>query len=313
MQYRMLGGLKVTRLCFGSLTIGPLQSGLGVAEGAKVIRHALEAGVNFIDTAELYGTYAHIREALKGFDREVIIISKSYAYTYQGMRESVEKALRELDRDYIDGFMLHEQESFHTIRGHEDALRFLVDAKKAGLVRAVGISTHYVDGVVAASGMPEIDLIHPLFNKYGLGIQGGSAADMLSAIRLAKDMGKGIYAMKALGGGNLLDRVEEALDFVLSLDELDSIAVGMQSELEVDYNVLLFSGLPVPADLKSMVRNRPRRLLIESWCRGCGSCIGRCTGGALSLAENRAMVDQVKCRLCGYCSAACPDFCIKII
>ncbi|RJQ25828.1 MAG: aldo/keto reductase [Peptococcaceae bacterium] len=313
MQYRMLGRLKVSRLCFGSLTIGPLQAGLSIDRGARVIRHALKTGVNFIDTAELYGTYAHIREALQGFDGEVVIVSKSYAYTYQGMQESVEKALREMNRNYIDGFMLHEQESLYTIRGHKDALKCLVDAKKAGLVRAVGISTHYVEGVIAASGIPEIDLIHPLINKHGIGIQGGSVADMLSAIRLAKEMGKGIYAMKALGGGNLLDQVEGALGFVLSLAELDSIAVGMQSESEVDYNVRLFNGLPVPASLRSLVKKRPRRLLIENWCRGCGNCVERCTTGALSLVENRVVVDQAKCRLCGYCGTVCPDFYIKII
>ncbi|MCL5290108.1 MAG: aldo/keto reductase, partial [Firmicutes bacterium] len=72
MQYRVLGrtGFKVSRLCFGALTVGPLQAGLPVAEGAGVIRRAIDYGVNLIDTAELYGTYSYIREALKGVERE---------------------------------------------------------------------------------------------------------------------------------------------------------------------------------------------------------------------------------------------------
>ena len=62
MEYRLLGqtGMKVSRLCFGALTIGPLQAKLPLGEGVAVIRAALAAGVNFIDTAQLYGTYPYI-------------------------------------------------------------------------------------------------------------------------------------------------------------------------------------------------------------------------------------------------------------
>ena len=53
--------IKVSRMCFGSLTIGPLQRNLPLAEGSSLIRTALEAGVNFIDTAQLYRNYSYIR------------------------------------------------------------------------------------------------------------------------------------------------------------------------------------------------------------------------------------------------------------
>lgn len=314
LQYRVLGrtGFNVSRLCFGALTIGPLQANLPVAEGAGVIRRAVESGVNFIDTAELYGTYSYIREALRGVKREVYIASKCYAYTYQDMRESVEKALTSLGRDYIDIFLLHEQESILTIKGHWDAVRYLLDAKAKGLVRAAGISTHSVEAVKAAATTPEFDVIHPLLNMSGLGIQGGSREDMLHAIKLAARAGKGIYTMKALGGGNLLDRADVAFEYVLSIPEVSSVAVGMCTREEVEYNARIFSGRPVPDSLKALVKKRPRRLHIESWCRGCGECVACCTSGALSINGGRAVVDRARCRLCGYCSAACPDFCIKI-
>jgi len=315
LQYRLLGktGFAVSRLCFGALTVGPLQANLTVKEGAGVIRSAIEAGVNFIDTAELYGTYPVIREALQGVAQEVLIGSKCYAYTYQDMQKSVETALTALNRECIDIFMLHEQESLLTIEGHWDAVRYLLQAKESGLVRAIGISTHSVAGVLAAAGIPEFDVIHPLYNMAGLGIQGGTAAEMLAAIRTAASAGKGIYAMKALGGGNLLDRAEEAFRFVLSVEEVASVAVGMSSVAEVHFNTRLFAGQPVPARLRAQVRRQPRRLHIDDWCRGCGECAGRCAAGALAIAGGKAHVDPSKCRLCGYCSAACPDFCIKII
>ena len=315
MQYRSLGqtGIVVSRLCFGALTIGPLQANLPVREGAAVIRKALESGVNFIDTAELYRTYSYIREALRGFTGDVAICSKCYAYTRQDMQKSVEKALTEMDRDYIDIFMLHEQESALTIKGHWEAYEYLLQAKRKGLIRAAGISTHHVAAVLAAAAVPEIDVIHPLINYAGIGIADGTREDMLAAIRTATSAGKGIYAMKALGGGNLLTRPEKAFDFVLSIPEIDAVAVGMSTVHEVAYNTLLFSGEKIPETLKSAVRRQTRRLHIEEWCRGCGQCAKRCRSGALAVKDGKARVDKDLCVFCGYCAAACPDFCIKVI
>jgi uncharacterized protein len=60
MEYKLLGhnGLNLSRLCFGSLTIGSQQVKLPLHESANVIRTALSAEVNFIDTAELYNNYS---------------------------------------------------------------------------------------------------------------------------------------------------------------------------------------------------------------------------------------------------------------
>lgn len=148
MEYRVLGNtrIKVSRMCFGSLTIGPLQRNLSISEGSRLILQALEVGVNFIDTAQLYRNYGYIRQALRGWREEVVIATKSYAYTAEMMKNALEEARRELDLDLIPIFMLHEQESEHTIRGHWPALEYLLKAREQGKVRAVGISTHYVQG-----------------------------------------------------------------------------------------------------------------------------------------------------------------------
>ena len=315
MEYRWVGntGLKVSRLCFGALTIGPLQSRLPVKEGAAVLRRALEQGVNFIDTAQLYGTYEHIREAMGQDYKHVVVASKSYSYTAEDMEHKLVEALRGLGRDYIDIFMLHEQESELTIRGHWEAVEHLIRAREKGLVRAIGISTHGVAGVRAAAAVPEFDVIHPLVNIAGIGIRDGTLGDMLGAIQGASKAGKGLYGMKALGGGNLLTRATEALDFVLGLNELAAVAVGMQTMAEVDFNVAYFTSRQVPADLQKKVHTINRRLHVEDWCQGCGACVELCQAGALSIIQGRVAVDPAACRLCGYCGAACPEFCIKII
>lgn len=292
--------------------MGPLQRGLSPQMGAEILREALKLGINFIDTAELYETYDHIRYALRDFegDYPVVITTKSYAYSREGMQRSLERALIEMDLDCIPIFMLHEQESSHTLRGHWPALEVLWEAKKEGLVQAVGISTHYVEAVLAASAIPEIDVISPLINKTGIGIQGGTREDMSRAIEEAARCKKGIVAMKPLGGGHLLADWSSSLDFLLDQPAVDSIAVGMKTLDEVWHNVAFFGGnrdLPEP-------KPETRRLHVDNWCVGCGACVRACPNGALEIVHGKAeVVAPEECVFCGYCGASCPEFAIKVI
>lgn len=315
LERRELGrtGIMVSRLCFGTLTMGPLHARLSVSEGARLLRAAFDGGVNFVDSAELYRTYQYIREAVSGARREdVVIASRSYDYTYEGMRKTLEGALRSLGVEYIDVFGLHEQESAHTLRGHSEALRCLVDARHAGKVRAVAVSTHHVACVRAAAVMPEIDVIHPLVNMSGIGIADGSAREMIEAIRDARRAGKGIYAMKALGGGALLRDIERAFGFVLAEGAIDSIAVGVKTEEELRMDLAIFEGRPPRASVERGTL-QGKRLVVEPWCVGCGQCAERCTHGAIVVSGGRARVDESRCVLCGYCQAACPEFCLKVV
>ncbi len=314
MEYVKLGdtGLEVSRMCFGGLIIGPLQANLPLDEGTNVILAALEQGVNFIDTAELYGTYDYIREAIKKSNSKPIIATKSYAYSSEGARDSLEKARKELDIDVIDIFLLHEQESRLTLRGHRDALEYYFSMKEKGIIRAVGVSTHNVEVVEACADMPGVDVIHPIINKAGIGIGDGTIEDMLTAVKKAHDKGKGIYGMKPLGGGNLLNSYKECMDFVLNIPYIDSIAVGMQSVEEVIMNVCVFNNESVPDNIRSLAAGRKKHLHIDFWCEGCGKCAEKCKQGALYIKDNKAKVREEKCLLCGYCASACPCFAIKI-
>lgn len=316
MDYNILGntGIKVSKLCFGALTIGPLQANLSLKEGARVIVDALDRGVNFIDTAELYKTHGHINEALKYKNSNDIVIStKSYAYSNETAEKSLKKALKELGRDYIDIFLLHEQESEYTLKGHYEALKYFIKMKEKGYIRAVGISTHTVAAVKAAANMEEIEIIHPLINKNGLGIMDGTVDDMIEAIKAAKERGKGIYGMKPLGGGNLLNSIDDCFDFVLNLPFLDSIAVGMQRLEEVIANVCRFNGEPIPEEVLRKLSNKNRKLHIDFWCKRCGKCVEACKSNALSIENDKLIVNREKCVLCGYCSSYCPEFCIKVV
>jgi predicted aldo/keto reductase-like oxidoreductase len=314
MEYRTLGrtGLNVSRLCFGVLTIGPLQVNLPLAEGVALLEYAAAQGVNFFDTSEDYRTYPHLRLLLRAHER-IIIASKSYAVTAREAWASLERARRELDRDYVDIFLLHEQESALTLEGHREALDALCQARERGLIRAVGISTHTVAGARAVLARPEIDVLHPLFNIRGLGIRDGSREDMLQAITGVAQQGKGVYLMKALGGGHLLHEAEQALTYAFGQECATAVAVGMQTRPEIDYNVRLASRRPLTARMKTAAARHDRRLHIEDWCEGCGQCVDVCPQEALYLDTcGKVRVREESCLLCGYCAGACPYFCLKV-
>lgn len=285
------------------------------AAGAQVIMRAFDLGVNFIDTSQFYRAYPPIAAALRQYSGrdDVVIATKSYAYDTKGMAAALEEALRELDREWIDIFLLHEQESMLTIRGHWEAVEYLIKAKERGIVRAIGISTHRVEGVHAAALVPEMDVISPLINYEGIGIIDGTKEDMIEAMEFATACGKGIYAMKPYGGGHLLDTAPEALRFLMDLESVNSIAVGMKSISEVEMNVDLINGKNVPMALLQATRSIPRRLHIDDWCTGCGTCVAKCPSKALSIENGQAKVDQSICVFCGYCGGHCPEFAIKVI
>jgi aryl-alcohol dehydrogenase-like predicted oxidoreductase len=314
MEYGYLGktGLYISRLCFGSLTIGPLQADLPVREGSLLIETALDKGVNFIDTAELYGTYTHIGHAIKNRKDKPVLASKSYAYTRRMMKESVQRALWEMDIPSIEIFMLHEQESALTLKGHREALEYLQEAKDEGLITAAGISCHTVAAAKAACSVPGIDVVHPLVNMKGIGIRDGTLADMLAAITELRRADIGIIGMKPLAGGHLIHENYAALRFVIEQPLLDAVAVGMSTVAEVNFNCALFSGETVPPMLAASLRKQHRRLYVHDWCTGCGTCTLYCPQKALSVEGDRAVVDAELCVLCGYCGAYCPEFCLKI-
>lgn len=314
METRKLGnrGPEVSRLCFGTLTVSPLQRDLRPEDGARLLIHARERGVNFLDTSEFYRNYEPIRLALRECP-DYVVCAKAYCFDEKTARASLEAALRGLGRDYIDMFLLHEQESIYTLRGHEQALAYLAKQKERGVVGMTGVSTHFVGCVRSARLFPNVDVIMPLINIAGVGIADGTREQMEDAAREARAAGIGVYGMKALGGGSLLVRREEALAYALSLPFLDSIAIGMQTADEIDWNCDFFEGRASSPALAERIGAQSRRLLIDDWCVGCGRCVRRCKQNALRVENGQCRVDASKCALCGYCAASCPEFCIKII
>jgi aryl-alcohol dehydrogenase-like predicted oxidoreductase len=152
MEYRTLGrtGVKVSAFCLGAMMFGPWGN-TDEDECVRMIHDSLEAGINFIDTADVYGegrSEEIVGRALKGRRDEVVLATKVHGEMGKGqndrgnsrlwiMRE-VENSLRRLGTDHIDLYQLHRPDPSTDI---EDTLSALTDLVRQGKVRYLGCST----------------------------------------------------------------------------------------------------------------------------------------------------------------------------
>ena len=311
MKKNLLGktGLMVTPVGFGVLTVGNTQLNLSVNEGAAVLRYALERGINFLDTAQYYETYPYIRKALKGLPFDPIICSKCLDHSYNQMKFAVEEARREMDRDVIDIFLLHEVRSDDDLSRRQGAIEYLQEAKIKGLVKAVGVSTHHVDVAQKVAMLPEFDVLFPLINFKSLGIRKGSGAgtkeEMAAAIALSAKQGQGVFAMKVFGGGPLIGDYQEAIRYVNKLPGIASMMIGFGNTEEVDRIFEMINGTLPSSYVPDLSQ---KKLWIDQGdCEGCGICLDRCPNQALFRNETgRANVNEDLCLTCGYCAPVCP-------
>ena len=160
MEYIRLGqsGLKVSRLCLGTMNMGTPQWKPWIFDEARsepIVRHALEAGVNFIDFADFYSTGVGeevVGRILKRLARrEEIVVTTKVGYdmgAYQNagghsrkhIMDGIDGSLTRLGMDYVDIYMLH---FFDVNTPVEETMSALNDIVRAGKARYIGVSTMY--------------------------------------------------------------------------------------------------------------------------------------------------------------------------
>jgi aryl-alcohol dehydrogenase-like predicted oxidoreductase len=157
MDYRNLGrsGLKVSPLCLGAMMFGSWGNP-DHEDGIRVIHRALDAGINFIDTANGYSegeSEVIVGKALKGKREGTVLATKVWAPVGPGpnqrglsrkaIQEQVENSLRRLDTDVIDLYQIHRPDPTTPI---EETLSTLSDLVRQGKVRYLGLSTNHYAG-----------------------------------------------------------------------------------------------------------------------------------------------------------------------
>jgi len=152
MERRILGGtgFSVSDTCLGTMMLG-VMGNTDHAESVRIIHRALDAGVNFVDTADVYSggeSELIVAQALKGRRDEVVLATKfglpsnpdpnRMGGSRRWITTAVEASLRRLEVDHIDLYQFHR---FDPTTDLDETLSALSDLVHAGKVRAIGCST----------------------------------------------------------------------------------------------------------------------------------------------------------------------------
>lgn len=166
MKYRTLGrtGIKVSPYCLGAMMFGWIGNA-DHDESVRIIRRALDAGINFVDTADAYSrgeSEEIVGKALKGRRDNVVLATKAHlpmgddpnqqGNSRRWLTRALEDSLRRLGTDHVDLFQVHRPAPDTDI---EETLSALTDLVRAGKVRAVGSSTFPASDIVEAQWVAE--------------------------------------------------------------------------------------------------------------------------------------------------------------
>jgi aryl-alcohol dehydrogenase-like predicted oxidoreductase len=167
MNHRLLGrtGIKVSPLCLGAMMFGAWGN-KDHDESVRIIHAALDAGINFIDTADVYGrgeSEEIVGRALAGGRREHVVLAtkvhgsmgddpNQYGNSRRWITRALEDSLRRLQTDWIDLYQIHRPESDTDI---DETLGVLSDLMRQGKVRAIGSSTFPASAIVEAQWVAE--------------------------------------------------------------------------------------------------------------------------------------------------------------
>lgn len=174
-----IGNQNINRIGFGTMraTTGPgIWGDTENKKGAiKVIREAIEQGVNFIDTADSYGPYTSellLAEAVAPFKDQVVIATKGGAVKYKPgavmtnghpyyLRTAVEGSLKRLEMETIDLYFLHRIDPNIPV---EDSVGALADLQKEGKIKHIGISNVSVEQFMRVQSVVKIDAVQNAFS-----------------------------------------------------------------------------------------------------------------------------------------------------
>jgi len=222
MRYRQLGhtGVEVSSLCLGTMMFGAWGNP-DHEDSIRIIHAALDAGVNFVDTADVYAggeSEEIVGKALRGRRDDVVLATKVHGSmgddrnrrgnSRRWIVREVEDSLRRLGTDWIDLYQIHRPEPDTAI---DETLGALTDLVRAGKVRYIGSSTFPAHAIVAAQwtaqrrGRERFVCEQPPYSILVRGIE----ADVLPVCRAH---GMGVIPWSPLAGGWLSGRYRKGAD-----------------------------------------------------------------------------------------------------
>lgn len=217
MKTRQLGSLKVSAIGLGCMGMSEFYGEPNEEEAIKTINLALDSGIDFLDTADMYGPFTNERlvgKAIKGRRSDIILATKfgnerredgswiRINGTPEYVRKACDASLTRLGTDYIDLYYLHRVDNTVPI---EETVGAMADLVKAGKVRYLGLSE------AAAETIRRAHKIHPitaLQSEYSLWTR--DPEDRV--FETIRELGIGFVAYSPLGRGFLTGKIKSAED-----------------------------------------------------------------------------------------------------
>lgn len=310
--------MTVSQIGFGGIPIQRLSQG----DAVHVVERSIELGIDFIDTANAYTTSEEqIGEAISAQRENLVVATKTLARTSEDVEEHLKLSLTRLRSDYIDLYQLHNVSDLGTwerIRKPNGPLATLEEAKKRGVIRHVGVTSHSLDMAkeLVKSGFFETIMFPFNFITH-------EAADEL--LPLAKVNDVGFIAMKPLEGGRI-DSISLAFKYLSQFPD-PVIIVGIETVNEIEEIVRIFEGPLSITEFDKAEIDRQRREMGSLFCRRCDYCQPCTADIPISLVMvypslvrrlppeiiysdsdfvNDAMEKAANCTRCGDCEGRCP-------
>ncbi|WP_393076819.1 aldo/keto reductase [Streptomyces sp. LN704] len=226
MRYRVLGGtgIEVSTYCLGTMMFGAVGNP-DHDDCVRIIHTALDEGVNFVDTADMYSAGESeeiVGKALRGRREDVVLATKVHFQMGEGRNRSgnsrrwivraVEESLKRLQTDWIDLYQVHRPDHTTDI---EETLGVLGDLVREGKIRAFGCSTFPAEEIVAAHhvaeqrGLPRFRTEQPPYSILARGIEA-------SVLPVCRRYGMGVLTWSPLASGFLTGRYRQGRPVDLS-------------------------------------------------------------------------------------------------
>ena len=240
-------GLKVSRYTVGGyhMRVG------GQEEGVRIIRRAIELGVNMFDSAALYHNGAsdetYGAALTPSMRQKVFLMSKAHLYDRDKAMEQLETTLRRMKTDYLDVWQCHQvvtHKEVDQILAPNGSLEAFVKAKQQGKVRHIGFTGH-ADPTVHQRLLDSFDGWETVQHPVNL-IDPHYLSFINSVLPNIRKKGLGLFAMKSNAIGeitkNSVATIQECLRFTWSQD-IDTLVSGAQTVAQLEENVAVLKSL----------------------------------------------------------------------